>query len=101
MIVVPRDIRVQTVKPKSLEEMGLPQIADVVVNTAAFAPMGHRPNIAGKNGKEDETAKSLQIFHRIPASCARTGRWNNRLLDSARDHNIQAQLTSRGKRTTP
>jgi hypothetical protein len=45
--------------------MSLPQIADIVVNAAAFAPVRRRPHIAGENGEEQESANSLQIFHRL------------------------------------
>lgn len=65
MIVIPGDIRVQAAKPEFLEQMSLPQIADIVVNAAAFAPVRYRPHIAGEDGEQCETTENLEIFHRF------------------------------------
>ncbi len=63
MIVIAGHIRVQAIKVVFLEQMGLPQIADVVVNAPALAPARYRPNIAGENGEQSETAEYLPVFH--------------------------------------
>jgi hypothetical protein len=63
MIVIAGDVRVQSDKSEFLEQMSLPQIADIVVNSAGFAPSRHRPNVAGEDDDESEPAKKFQQFH--------------------------------------
>src|ERR1700740_512456 len=65
MVVIPGKIRVQAAKPKSLEQMSLPQITAIVVDAAAFIPARHRPDVAGRHHKAYETAGNLQIMHRV------------------------------------
>src|ERR1700733_5469962 len=65
MVVIPGKIRVQALKPKPLEQMSLPQIADVVVNAAAVIPARHRPYIAGQHRKTYEAAGNFQMMHRV------------------------------------
>src|SRR6266852_3236987 len=73
-IVISRYIGVQTARPESLKKMGLPEIAEVVINSPDFIPTGNRPKVADQRHKESEAAKNLQIVHRfVPAHGALTG----------------------------
>ena len=47
---------------ESLEQMRLPQIADVVVDAAAFAPARDRPDVARQHQKATEAAEQSDIF---------------------------------------
>src|SRR3954463_4597115 len=46
MIVVAADIGIEPAQPEPLEQMSLPQIADIVIDPRSLGPMAHGPKVA-------------------------------------------------------
>jgi hypothetical protein len=61
LLVVLGYICVQAAKPEFLKKVGLPQIAEVIVDPAGFGPTRNRRDVEGKNDEKDEAAEYLQI----------------------------------------
>src|SRR4051812_22735772 len=60
MIVVAADIGIEPAQPESLEQMSLPQIADIVIDSRSLGPMAHGPKVARKDDQAKGTAKHLE-----------------------------------------
>ncbi|MEH2602047.1 hypothetical protein V1277_001424 [Bradyrhizobium sp. AZCC 1588] len=58
-IVVACDVGIEPVQTVFLEQMRLPQIADVIIDTAAFAPARNGPDVASQHRQEANGAKQL------------------------------------------
>ena len=54
---------IEAVEGEPLKQMRLPEIADVIEHAAGFAPMQHRPDIAGEQQQAQQGADGLQLFH--------------------------------------
>jgi len=63
VVVIPGDVGVEAAKPEPLEQMRLPEIADVVIDCAGLGPGGDRPDIAGQHHQKAEAAVDRQEFH--------------------------------------
>jgi hypothetical protein len=63
VIVFKGDVRDQSGNSEFLEQMSLPQVADIVINPAGFAPIGHRPDVDGEDDDETEPAENFQKLH--------------------------------------
>src|SRR5262245_35610962 len=66
VIVVEVNVGVDATKTKSVEQMRLPQVTDIVVDAAGFDPAGYRPNIAEQHDEEANRTKNFQEFHSCP-----------------------------------
>jgi hypothetical protein len=62
-VVIAGDIRVETAEAEALEQMRLPQIADVVIDAAGLGPARHRPDLAREQQQAEQAANDLQRFH--------------------------------------
>ena len=63
VVVVENDVGIDAAKAVFLEQMRLPQIADVIIDAAAFAPARHRPDIARQHREQAEAAEEPENFH--------------------------------------
>ena len=62
MIIVEGDVGVDAANAKSVEQMRLPQVADIVIDAAGFDPAGYRPDIADEDDEESDGAKIFRNF---------------------------------------
>ena len=65
VIVIARDVGVEAVEAETLEQMRLPQIADVVIDSARFAPARNRPDVAGQRSGSKARRKELDVAFRL------------------------------------
>src|SRR5262245_49365283 len=64
-VVVLGDVGLEASEPEALEQMRLAQIADVVIDAAAFVPARDRQNIADENAKEEDADDDLCKLHEV------------------------------------
>src|SRR5207244_1246123 len=62
-VVVFGDVGVETGQPKALEQMGLSQIADIIIDPAAFVPARDRENIARQHREEEDADDDFGKLH--------------------------------------
>src|SRR6266567_5597378 len=72
-IVVPDRVGVEPTSTEALEQMRLPEIADVVIHTARLAPARHCRNVAGKDREADQAEGEFYGFHQVSVVPIRTG----------------------------
>ncbi len=71
MIIVARDVGVEPAGSEFLEQMRLPEIADVVIHPAALVPARYRPDVARQHQQKAEAAnkpEGFQLTHVEPAN---------------------------------
>jgi len=65
MIVVAGNVGIEAGQSEPLEQVGLPQVADVVEDAARLVPARHRPQIAGENQQAKQAADGFQGIHLV------------------------------------
>jgi hypothetical protein len=63
MIVIEGYVGVDPAKAKSLEQMRLPEVADIIIDAAGLNPARYRPDIADQYDEEADCTEDLQEFH--------------------------------------
>jgi hypothetical protein len=77
-VIVAIEIGINSAGPESLEQMGLPEVADIIVDAGSFGPGAHRPEIAEDDSEENDRPKQpygariAHSFHRHRALLAFT-----------------------------
>src|SRR5947208_2485195 len=65
VIVIIGDVGIDSAEAEPVEQMRLPEIADVVINAAAFAPARHRRDIARQHREQAQAAEKPEEFHPV------------------------------------
>ena len=63
VVIVAFDVGIESIEAELLEQMRLPQIADVVIDPAALAPARDGPDVAGQHQQKAEAANGFEKFH--------------------------------------
>jgi hypothetical protein len=63
VVVVTGDVGVEAGKAEALKQMGLAQIADIIIDAARLGPSRHRPDVAREHQKTENSTGNLQGSH--------------------------------------